>query len=101
VALHSKQREQIPPDFAGEVTTVWNWLPSRVEAALAHVGRADVEIDCAAHGAPTTGTIVFGSVGRLMPEKGMDTLVRAFRLGFTASDARVRLVIAGEGPAAA
>jgi glycosyltransferase involved in cell wall biosynthesis len=32
-----------------------------------------------------------------MPEKGMDVLIRAFRLAFTASDAAVRLVIAGEG----
>ena len=43
------------------------------------------------------GTFVFGSVGRLMPEKGMDVLIRAFRDAFPAGEAKVRLVIAGEG----
>jgi glycosyltransferase involved in cell wall biosynthesis len=96
VALHSKQREQIPPDFPGEVTTIWNWLPSRVEAALAHV-RADDVARLRNQWRADDGTIVFGSIGRLMPEKGMDVLIRAFRIAFTASDASVRLVIVGEG----
>ncbi len=97
VALHSQQVAQIPPDFAGQVTTVWNWLPSRVEAAFAQVRDADVARLRAAWRADDH-TVVFGSVGRLMPEKGMDVLIRAFRIAFTASNAAVRLVIAGEGP---
>jgi glycosyltransferase involved in cell wall biosynthesis len=96
VALHAKQREQIPADFAGKVTIVWNWLPSRVEAALTHVRPAEVRSLRNDWNAGSS-TIVFGSVGRLMPEKGMDVLVRAFRIAFAASDAAVRLVIVGEG----
>lgn len=96
VALHSKQRAQIPPDFAGEATTVWNWLPSRVETALRRVRHEDVQHLRERWRADDT-TVVFGSVGRLMPEKGMDLLIRAFRIAFTASDAAVRLVIVGEG----
>jgi glycosyltransferase involved in cell wall biosynthesis len=96
VALHAKQRGQIPPDFAGAATIVWNWLPSRVEAALTQVRPAQVRHLRDGWGADD-GTVVFGSVGRLMPEKGMDVLIRAFRLAFTASDAAVRLVIVGEG----
>ncbi len=96
IALHTKQRERIPPDFAGEVTVVWNWLPSRVEAALGQVQPADVRrLRTGWHA--DDGTIVFGSVGRLMPEKGMDVLIRAFKIAYTASDAAVRLVIVGEG----
>jgi glycosyltransferase involved in cell wall biosynthesis len=97
VALHTRQREQIAPDFAGQTAIVWNWLPSRVEAALAQVREGDARRLRADWGADDD-TMVFGSVGRLMPEKGMDVLIRAFRLAFTASNAAVRLVIAGEGP---
>jgi glycosyltransferase involved in cell wall biosynthesis len=95
VALSGKQREQIQ-NFAGEVATVWNWLPSRVEAALERVDPADVERLRKSWRADDD-TVVFGSVGRLMPEKGMDTLIRAFRLAFVAGREPVRLVIVGEG----
>ena len=97
VALHAKQREQIPPDFAGEVAIIWNWLPSQIEAALAKVLPQDAWRLRSDWGADN-GVIVFGSVGRLMPEKGMDVLIRAFKIAFTASDASVRLVIVGDGP---
>ena len=43
-------------------------------------------------------TIVFGSVGRLIAEKGMDVLIGAFRAAFRQGDEPVRLVIAGDGP---
>jgi glycosyltransferase involved in cell wall biosynthesis len=95
VALSGKQREQIP-NFAGEVAIVWNWLPSRVEAALERVDPTDVERLRKSWRADDD-TVVFGSVGRLMPEKGMDTLIRAFRLAFSAGREPVRLVIVGEG----
>jgi glycosyltransferase involved in cell wall biosynthesis len=94
VALHAKQRQEIPPEFAGEVAIVWNWLPSRVEAALARGPSADARRLRNEWGA-NEDTVVFGSVGRLMPEKGMDVLIRAFRSAFAAGD--VRLVIVGEG----
>jgi glycosyltransferase involved in cell wall biosynthesis len=96
VALHAKQRVQIPPDFAGEVATIWNWLPSRVETGLARMRPEDAQ-RLRDQWRADDHTVVFGSVGRLMPEKGMDVLIRAFRIAFTASDAAVRLVIVGEG----
>jgi glycosyltransferase involved in cell wall biosynthesis len=96
VALSAKQREQIPADFAGEVATIWNWLPSRVEAALARVDASEVRRLRNSWQADDD-TVVFGSVGRLMPEKGMDGLIRGFKLAFTASRDPVRLVIVGEG----
>jgi glycosyltransferase involved in cell wall biosynthesis len=95
VALSAKQRGQIQ-DFAGEVAIIWNWLPSRVEAALERVEPAEVEQ--LRHGwRADEKTVVFGSVGRLMPEKGMDTLIRAFRLAFPTDRESVRLIIVGEG----
>lgn len=46
---------------------------------------------------PQGGPFVFGSVGRLHPNKGMAELVRAFRLTFP-MDTHVKLEIVGEGP---
>jgi len=97
VALNGRQREQIPPDFAGPVTIIWNWLPSRVESSLARVRPVDVRRLRGGWDADDA-TVVFGSVGRLMPEKGMDVLIRAFRLAFAAGNPNVRLVIVGDGP---
>jgi glycosyltransferase involved in cell wall biosynthesis len=96
VALHVKQRDQIPPDFAGHVAIIWNWLPLRVEAALAQVLPRDVR-HLRSSWCADDATIVFGSVGRLMPEKGMDVLIRAFKVAFTTTDTPVRLVIVGDG----
>jgi glycosyltransferase involved in cell wall biosynthesis len=43
-------------------------------------------------------TFVFGSVGRLTVEKGMDRLIQAFRAAFPKGNEPVRLVIVGDGP---
>jgi len=43
-------------------------------------------------------TFVFGSVGRLEHEKGMDRLVRAFRAAFPTGNEKMLLVIVGGGP---
>jgi glycosyltransferase involved in cell wall biosynthesis len=95
VALSAKQREQIQ-EFAGEIAVIWNWLPARVEAALNRVDPADVAR--LRHGwRADEATVVFGSVGRLMPEKGMDTLIRAFKVAFPTDRESVRLVIVGDG----
>jgi glycosyltransferase involved in cell wall biosynthesis len=42
--------------------------------------------------------MVFGSIGRLLPEKGMDVLVEAFRVAFPRGDEPARLAIVGDGP---
>ena len=96
VALTEMQWEQIPADFAGKVATVWNWLPSTVEAALARVQASDVQ-RLRSFWRADDDAIVFGSVGRLMPEKGMDVLIGAFKTAFAAGENPVRLVIAGDG----
>ena len=96
VALSGMQREQIPQNLAGEVAIIWNWLPARVEAALNRVDPADVA-RLRHRWRADEATVVFGSVGRLMPEKGMDTLIRAFKIAFPTDRESVRLVIVGEG----
>lgn len=96
IALTTSQCEKIPRDFGGQVAVIWNWLASRVEAALACVGAADVRRLRESWQADD-GTVVVGTVGRLMPEKGIDTLIRAFRMAFATGHEPVRLVIVGEG----
>jgi glycosyltransferase involved in cell wall biosynthesis len=44
--------------------------------------------------------MVFGSIGRFAPEKGMDVLIRAFSRAFPRGEEDVRLVIIGDGPQA-
>lgn len=76
--------------YKGLVRVVWNWLP----ALRPGVGTKVAEIRREVGAGPKT--VVFGSVGRLHGQKGMDVLVRAFRQAF--DDAQdVRLVLVGEG----
>jgi glycosyltransferase involved in cell wall biosynthesis len=91
------QTSSIPETFSGEVTVVWPWLPDSVHAALAHVQRKDIDTLRKSWSADAK-TIVFGSAGRLVPEKGVDLLVQAFRSAFAKGDEPVRLVIVGGGP---
>jgi glycosyltransferase involved in cell wall biosynthesis len=93
----SWQQKAIPADFPGIVRTIWAWLPTEVHAGLARVLTEEVEALRREWGADD-GTMVFGSVGRLVPEKGMDLLVEAFCRAFPHGDERVRLVIIGVGP---
>lgn len=83
--------------FSGEVTVVNNWLPGAVKDALdATTEQQVLALRRSWHA--DEKTFVFGSVGRLVPEKGMDRLVRAFRAAFPAGDENVLLVIVGAGP---
>jgi glycosyltransferase involved in cell wall biosynthesis len=93
----SWQRRAVPPQFRGQVTVVWPWLPSAIHAALAREYQTDVAALRRAWGAGESTTI-FGSVGRLMPEKGMDLLVRAFRHAFPKGNESTGLVVVGGGP---
>ena len=92
------QRAEIGPEFHGEARVVTAWLPGAIRAALARVTPAEVAALRTSWNADDR-TIVLGSIGRLMPEKGMDVLVRAFRAAFAQGDEPVRLVIVGGGPA--
>jgi glycosyltransferase involved in cell wall biosynthesis len=73
------------------------WVAATIHASLARTMPADVAALRSTWGADDR-TIVLGSVGRLMPEKGMDVLAQAFRAAFPNGDEPVRLVIVGGGP---
>lgn len=91
------QRKTLPADFAGAVAVIRNWLPAAVASALTETTdeartalRRAWEAD--------DQTFVYGSVGRLVPEKGMDMLIGGFRCAFPLDDTSVRLVLVGDGP---
>jgi glycosyltransferase involved in cell wall biosynthesis len=90
------QRALVPRDFAGVVEVVWNWLPQGMHDAIALVSNAEAAALRTALGIDDA-TFVFGSVGRIVREKGMDALVRAFQLAFPRGDERVALIIVGSG----
>jgi glycosyltransferase involved in cell wall biosynthesis len=91
------QKAEIGAEFRGETQAPVVWLPAAIRAALTRVTPADVAA-LRRSWAADDRTIVLGSIGRLMPEKGMDVLVRAFRAAFPHGDEPVRLVIVGGGP---
>jgi len=97
IALAKWQQAQIATDFAGEVAVVGNWLPIEVGQDLARVSAAEIAAQRRAWSA-NESTFVFGSIGRLMPEKGMDWLIRSFLAAFPRGDEAVRLVLYGDGP---
>ncbi len=78
--------------YTGKATTIWNWVapvktpPKDARQKLRDGLQANAK------------TIVFLSAGRLVPQKGMDILVRAFEKAFPKKSENVRLLIAGTGP---
>jgi glycosyltransferase involved in cell wall biosynthesis len=91
------QKSEIGPEFRGETAIVPAWVAAAIHAALARATPADIDALRRTWNAEER-TVVLGSVGRLMPEKGMDVLVQAFRAAFPRGDEPVRLVIVGGGP---
>ena len=91
------QRSEVDPGFRGETAIVPAWVAAPIHAGLARATPADVAALRSAWNADDH-TVVLGSVGRLMPEKGMDVLVQAFRTAFPTGNEPVRLVIVGSGP---
>lgn len=85
IALTHAQQAEIPASYTGQTTTIWNWLPR----TFAHLQVSSPK----AQGQ----TFTFLSVGRLVPQKGMDVLIQAFKATFPA-DANVRLHMVGWGP---
>lgn len=83
ICIAAWQKAAIPQHFKGRVSVIWNSTPPG--SAPATAGRRQDGVD-------------FLSVGRLVPNKGMDVLIRAFRTAFAAPDAPVTLSIAGDGP---
>ncbi len=97
ICIADWQRKTLPADFSGAVAVVRNWLPASVAGALAKVDADKVGALRRTWGADDR-TVVFGSIGRLVPEKGMDLLIQAFRAAFPSGQEPVRLVIVGDGP---
>lgn len=84
-------------NFPGEVAVVHNWLPNAVAETIMTTNRQQVESLRQSWGADHE-TFVFGSVGRLTVEKGMDRLIQSFRAAFPNGGEKVALVIVGDGP---
>jgi glycosyltransferase involved in cell wall biosynthesis len=96
VLIADWQRKHLPANFAGEVAVIRNWLPATVAEALKTIpGKAMA--DLRRNWRAGDQTFVYGSIGRLVPEKGMDVLIRTFRAAFPPGDDSVRLVIVGDG----
>ena len=83
--------------FTGEVAVVHNWVPTVVVDALTETTDQQIARLRRSWNADDD-TFVLGTVGRLMPEKGIDRLVRIFRAIFSRGDEPIRLVIVGDGP---
>ena len=97
VCIAEWQRKTLPTDFAGEIAVVRNWLPVSVAKALANAD-AETTLTLRQSWRADDQVFVFGSVGRLVAEKGMDLLIDAFRAAFPSRHEPVRLVIVGDGP---
>lgn len=93
ICIAEWQRASIPESHAGHIEVVHNWLPTQA------IGGTDISTAKRLRDAWTASetTTVFGSVGRLLPEKGMDVLLEAFLNAFPRGDENVRLVIVGDG----
>jgi glycosyltransferase involved in cell wall biosynthesis len=97
VLIADWQRKHLPANFAGEVAVIRNWLPAAVADALKTLP-GEAVADLRRSWRAGDQTFVYGSVGRLVVEKGMDVLIRTFRAAFPQGDDSVRLVIVGDGP---
>ena len=84
-------------NFSGEVAVVHNWMPEAVAEAIFDTTKEQVTA-LRDEWQADHETYVFGSVGRLVPEKNMGRLVELFSMAFPHGDEKVRLVIVGDGP---
>ena len=85
ICIAAWQKADIPATYKGRVEVIWNSAPPWPLRAAEQVPRRADRVD-------------FLSVGRLVPNKGMDVLVRAFRAAFSDGREPVGLTIAGDGP---
>ncbi|MGZ5897908.1 MAG: glycosyltransferase family 4 protein [Xanthobacteraceae bacterium] len=83
--------------FTGEIAVIENWVPKVVIDNISETTDEQIAKLRRSWGAGDE-TFVLGTVGRLVPEKGIDRLVRIFRTVFSRWYDSVRLVIVGDGP---
>lgn len=86
-----QRKEILASGYKGILRTVWNWLPPQIPASNEAVETLRASWRAGAK------TVVFGSVGRLHGQKGMDILIKAFQRAYPDPEADVRLIIVGEG----
>jgi glycosyltransferase involved in cell wall biosynthesis len=97
VAVAGWQLDSAPQQFRSKIRHVRGWIPRQMEIALARAGGDDATA-LRSQWKAGDSDMVFGSVGRMAPEKGMDVLVAAFRSAFPIGNEPVRLVLVGGGP---
>jgi glycosyltransferase involved in cell wall biosynthesis len=97
IAISNWQIKSMPQHVQDKATVIRPWLPRTVEKALANTTQGDAA-ELRSEWKVDDSTYVFGSVGRLQQEKGMDILLHAFRMAFPNQSEPVALVIVGDGP---
>jgi glycosyltransferase involved in cell wall biosynthesis len=97
ILVNNFQRQAIPKDYPGAITVAWTALPSAHLQAIAATSEREIA-ELRRSWNADEATVVFGTIGRLVPEKGIDRLVSAFRAAFPDATSAVRLVILGAGP---
>jgi glycosyltransferase involved in cell wall biosynthesis len=97
IAISNWQIKSMPQHVQDKSTVIGPWLPSAVEKALANTTLEDAA-ELRSEWKVDDTTYVFGSVGRLQQEKGMDILLHAFHEAFPNPSEPVALVIVGDGP---
>jgi len=96
VAVTQAQRNALPEKVRAKTAAVWLALPAGADAAIARVPQAAIDA-LRRQWRAGDDNVVFGSVGRLTPAKGMDVLIRAFKDAFPDRARGVRLVLVGDG----
>jgi glycosyltransferase involved in cell wall biosynthesis len=91
ICIGQWQRQLIPASYRGHVDVIWNWAPP------AHAGPGATLAASAPARAQRT-ELTFLTLGRLVPQKGVDILIRAFRKAFPTGSEAVRCLIVGDGP---
>lgn len=83
------QRAGVSPAYRGEIARIDLWYRPHRRLNADHVARLRAELGAG------EGTVVVGFVGHLIPVKGVDLLLEAFR---RAALPDARLVVVGDGP---
>ena len=92
ICIANWQRSDIMAShYKGFINTVRHWLPFQSTASTQAVENLRTSWHAGQH------TIVFGSVGRLHGQKGMDILIKAFQAAYPEPETDVRLIIVGDG----
>ncbi len=93
ICIADWQKAGIPNDYKGKVAKIWNWVPQGQRHKVKDIRKRRVSSHVS-----DLRPLTFLSVGRLVPNKGMDILIQAFKKAFPKGTERVALTLAGDGP---